>query len=144
MNGVYIVVRIEKKKPISIASRKQKARVLQQWVCKKISELTGMKWGKDCPIESRPMGQSGVDVRLDKDALLEFPFSVECKFQESWNVHSWVKQARSNKIKGTNWLLIAKRSRGKPVVIMDAEAFFDLLTDISLAYPFINEGDNNE
>ena len=40
-------------------SAKAKGRTLQQWICKKISEFTGFPCGKDCPIESRPMGQSG-------------------------------------------------------------------------------------
>jgi hypothetical protein len=52
---------------------------------------------------------------------------VECKNQEKWAIHSWIEQAQDNQKKGTDWLLIAKRSRKKPVVIMDAERFFELL-----------------
>ena len=74
------------------------------------------------------MGQSGTDVRMELAVLKEFPFSVECKAQESWGVHEWIKQAKDNQIEGTDWLLIAKRSRMDPVVIMDAEAFFELFS----------------
>ena len=116
-----------KKKRINTSSAKAKGRSFQQWVCSKISEITGFPHGKDCPIESRPMGQSGVDVRLEKAVLDYFPFSVECKRQESWSVHSWIEQAKQNIIPGTDWLLFCKSSRKDAVVIMDAEAFFKLL-----------------
>ena len=54
----------KKKKPISIASRKAKARKCQQWAAKKISDLIGLPWGSEEQIARREMGQSGVDVRL--------------------------------------------------------------------------------
>lgn len=73
------------------------------------------------------MGQSGVDIRLDKEALKKFPFSVECKRQENWAVSGWIEQAKQNQIKNTDWLLICKRSRKPAVIIMDAERFFELL-----------------
>lgn len=114
--------------PISIASRKAKARSLQQWVCKKVSELIGCEWGVDMPVESRPMGQTGCDVRLDAHAQRLLPFSVECKFQESWSVPAWIEQAKANRKEGTDWLLVAKRSREAPVVILDAEVFFETLS----------------
>lgn len=117
-----------KKNRISTSSAKAKGRAFQQWVCSKISEVTGYEHGKDCPIESRPMGQSGVDVRLESGVLACFPFSVECKRQESWSVHSWIEQAKQNIIPGTDWLLFCKSSRKDAVVIMDADAFFRLLS----------------
>ncbi len=119
----------KKKKRISVQSAKAKGRRLQQWVCERISNLTGEEWGSsgdDKPIESRPMGQSGCDVRMESHVRKMFPFSVECKFQESWSVHSWIKQAQENQVEGTDWLLVAKRSRCRPIVIMDARAFFDM------------------
>jgi hypothetical protein len=112
---------------ITIASAKAKGRNLQKWVAEKISELTGLPHGKDCPIESRPMGQSGTDVRLDNQAKALFPFAVECKAQESWSVHGWVEQAEKNASVTEPWILFCKRSRKPPVVIMDAEVFFEIL-----------------
>lgn len=120
-----------KKKRIKVSSAKAKGRNLQKWVCEQISLLTGIPWSsngkEDCPISSRPMGQSGTDVRLESHVKKLFPFSVECKWCESWSVPAWIEQAKTNQEKGTNWLLICKRSRNNPVVIMDAEAFFELL-----------------
>lgn len=118
------------KKKISVASAKAKGRRLQQWVCQQISDLTGFEWGRDCPIESRGMGQQGVDVRLEGRVLKLFPFSVECKAQESWSIHAWIEQAQENNIPDTDWLLVAKRSRKDPVVVMDAKAFFKLLRKV--------------
>lgn len=118
------------KRRIKVSSAKAKGRNLQQWVCKRISTLTGYEWGSsgdDKPIESRPMGQKGVDVRMESQVRKLFPFSVECKWQESWSVPAWIKQAIENMQKGTDWLLVIKRSRERPVVVMDAEAFFKLL-----------------
>ena len=117
------------KKRITVASAKNKGRRLQQWVCSMISKLTGLEWGQDCPIESRGMGQSGVDVRLEKKALNLFPYSVECKAQETWSIPAWIEQAQSNIIPGTNWLLVVKKSRKDPIVIMDATVFFELLAE---------------
>jgi hypothetical protein len=116
-----------KKKKISTSSAKAKGRNLQQWTCKKISELLDMPWGKDECIASREMGQSGVDVRLVGEAKNKFPFCVECKWQESWSIPAWIQQAKSNQEEGMDWLLIVKRNRNEPVVVMDADRFFELL-----------------
>ena len=108
-------------------SAKAKGRTLQQWICKKISEFTGFPCGKDCPIESRPMGQSGVDVRLEEDVLKVLPISVESKNQEKWSLLTWIEQAKKNRKPSTYWMLVVKKNRIKPIIIMDAEEFFELL-----------------
>ncbi len=111
-------------------SAKAKGRSLQKWACEKIAELTGFEHGKDKPIESRSMGQSGADVRLEGAVLAKFPFNVECKFQERWSITKWIEQAKANKTDGTNWLLICKQSRKPPVVILDAEVFFRIISNM--------------
>jgi len=123
------------KKRISPQSAKSKGRRLQQWVCKKVSELTGYEWGSsgdDKPIESRPMGQSGTDVRMESQVRELFPFSVECKFQETWSIPAWIEQAKINQVKGTDWLLVVKRSRKPPVVVIEASKFFKILEQIKI------------
>lgn len=121
-------IKPEKKRSITRASAKDKGRRLQQMVCQKASELIGLPWGKDCPIESRPMGQSGADVRLDTEARELFPFSVECKWCEAWSIPEWIRQAQANEMKDTNWVLVVKRSHVDPVVIIDMNTFFELLS----------------
>lgn len=120
----------DKKKPISIASRKAKGRNLQKWTAKKISELLCIPCGKDELIASREMGQSGTDVRLIGEALKRFPFSIETKSQETWSMNQFIQQAKANQMDSTDWLLIVKKNHDKPVVVMDADSFFNLLERI--------------
>lgn len=115
-----------KKKPISVSSRKAKARELQKLVASRISEITGIPCGKDELIESREMGQSGTDIKLIGEAKIKFPFAVECKRQEKLNLHESVKQAKANQEKGTDWLVISKRNNEDTIVSMDLDAFFRL------------------
>lgn len=119
-----------KKKRISVSSAKAKSRRLQNWVAEKISEITGYPWGYDEVIAPREMGQSGVDIRLVGDARKLFPFSVEAKNQEKWSIPSWIKQAESNCYEDTDWLLVVKKNRKNPIVIMDAEVFFSLVSKV--------------
>ena len=116
------------KKRIKNSSAKSKGRELQNWACRKISELLGIPWGKDELIASREASQAGTDVRLIGEAKTRFPFSVECKRCESWAIPAWIKQAKANQAKGTDWLLIVKKNREDPIVVMDANAFFELLS----------------
>jgi len=116
-----------KGKRILVSSAKAKGRHLQRMVAAKISELTGLAYGKDEQIAPREMGQSGVDIRLVADAKYRFPWSVECKFQETWSVPAWIQQAETNRMPGTDWLLVMKKARRDPVVVLDMDVFFDLL-----------------
>ena len=116
-----------KKKRITNASAKAKGRSLQQWTCQKISELLNLPWGKDEFIASREASQTGTDIRLIGKAKTSFPYSVECKWQETWSLPAWVEQAKSNQAKGTDWLLVIKKNHMHPLIVMDAERFFELL-----------------
>lgn len=119
-----------KKKPMSTASRKAKGRNLQYWVAGKVAELFGLtfSYGDDlCPVKSRGMGQSGKDVYLTDSKLDElFPFDIECKNTEQAPVYSFIEQAKSNARAEDSWLVIHKKNRSKPIVIMDAEKFFEI------------------
>ena len=115
------------KKPISIASRKAKARVAQNWVAQKIADLTGYTCGKDELICGRPMGQSGVDVQLIGEAREDAPWSIEVKNVEKVNLYDAIKQAKDNQMNGTDWLVILKKNKEDYIAVLDAEVFFDLL-----------------
>lgn len=116
----------KKKQPISIASRKAKARELQKYVAQKISDITGIPCGKDELIESREMGQAGSDIKLIGPAKKAFPFAVECKRQEKLNLHEAIKQAKANQPEGTDWLVVTRRSNEEAIITMDADKFFEL------------------
>jgi len=108
-------------------SAKAKGRRLQQWVANKIADLLDIPTGKDLDIESRPMGQSGVDVILRGKALKLFPFSVECKNTEKFSIPKWIKQAQKNKLSNTDWILFCKRNHMDPIVVLNAEVFFNIM-----------------
>ena len=125
---------------ISIASRKSKGRNFQKWVAEKISDLLGIPWGTDELISSRPMGQSGTDVCLIGKAKKLFKYSIEIKNQESWALPAWIKQAKSNQAKGTDWLLFIKKNRHEEIAVMSAEVFFKIQGEIIKLKEKLNRG----
>jgi hypothetical protein len=40
-----------------------------------------------------------------------------------------IKQAKANQMEGTDWLLVVRKNRMEPIVVMDAERFFELLRE---------------
>lgn len=113
-------------KPIKVRSAKNKGKNLQNRVCELISKFTGIPWGNkdEFLIQSRPMGQHGVDVILLGEARKLFPFSIECKSVESFSLAATVAQAIANTKAGDDWMIVHKSSKlVKPVVIMDFETF---------------------
>jgi intein/homing endonuclease len=75
-----------------------------------------------------------LEVEEDNTYVIEGGISVHnCKAQENWAIHQWIKQSKENQEEGTDWLLFAKRSRQNPVVVMDAERFFELLKKVKNA-----------
>lgn len=108
-------------------SRKSKGRRLQNWVAQQIAQITNLPVGKDEHIAPREMGQSGPDIRLSPLAREAFPFSIECKNSERWNLTQTIQQAINNSYPNTNWLVILKRNNYKPIAVIDAEIFFNLL-----------------
>ena len=116
-----------KKKRISVQSAKSKGRNLQKSVAKQIAELLDEPFGPDEDIASRPMGQSGCDIRLSPRIKKLFPYSVECKNQERFNLSSAIKQAIDNQMEDTEWLLVYTKNRFPIVVCMDINHFFKLL-----------------
>ena len=83
-------------------ARKEKAKRCQRYVAQKVAELTGLECGKDCPVESRQMGETGPDVRLDAEARKRFPFTTECKNRR-------YKMSENEKIYG---ILVSLNSNG--------------------------------
>ena len=105
------------------SSAKAKGRKLQQWFANVLVEGLGLD-RED--LESRPMGSQGEDIILGKQSREIFPYSVECKNQEAVNVWKAYEQASEN-CKGYEPLVVIKRNRHKPLVVMDAEKFVQLI-----------------
>ena len=104
------------------SSAKAKGRKLQQWFANLLVETLGVD---EEDIESRPMGSQGEDIIMGKQTRQVFPYSVECKNQEAVNVWKAYEQATEN-CKGYEPLVVIKRNRTNPLVLVDAEYFVEL------------------
>jgi len=105
-------------------SAKGKGRRLQQWMRDLILEnFTDLE---PDDVRSTGMGQSGEDLQLSPAARRLFPYSVEAKNCERLNVWGAYEQAAANSGKHEP-LLVMKKNRKKPLVVLDAEAFIELV-----------------
>ena len=103
-------------------SAKAKGRKLQQWMRNLLIEKLEVH-PED--IESRSMGAGGEDLIMARAAREKFPMSIECKNQEKVNVWEAYKQAEDNSGKYEP-VVIIKRNKAKPLVVVDAEYFVSL------------------
>ena len=80
-------------------------------------------------VESRSMGAGGEDLMFSSQARKVFPYSVECKNQESLNVWKSYEQAQANS--GVyEPLLVIKKNRKQPLIVMDAKYFVELTKEV--------------
>ena len=103
-------------------SAKAKGRRLQQWVRDLLIEKLDIH-PED--IESRSMGAGGEDLIMARAAREKFPYSIECKNQESVNLWKSYEQAQENS-KDYEPVVIIKKNNFKPLVVVDAEHFIKL------------------
>ena len=103
-------------------SNKAKGRILQQWVRDLLIEKLEVH-PED--IESRSMGAGGEDLIMSRSAREKFPYSIECKNQESLNIWKSYEQAQQN---SGNYepIVVIKRNNVKPLVLVDADYFVEL------------------
>ena len=79
-------------------------------------------------VRSITMGDSGEDILLSPAARRLFPFSVECKNQESLNIWSAIEQAENNS--GNHIpLVIFKRNRTKTYAVLEFDKLLKLLDE---------------
>ena len=71
------------------------------------------------------MGAGGEDLIMARAARQRFPYSIECKNQESINVWKSYEQAQENS-KDYEPVVVLKRNNTKPLVLVDAEYFVKL------------------
>ena len=103
-------------------SAKAKGRRLQQWFRDLLIEKLDIH-PED--IESRSMGAGGEDLIMARAARQRFPYSIECKNQESVNLWKSYEQAQENS-KDYEPVVVLKRNNTKPLVLVDAEYFVKL------------------
>ena len=108
-------------------SRKAKGRRLQQQFMQLLIEKLDID-PED--LESRSMGAGGEDLIMSKAARHKFPYSVECKNQESLNIWKAWEQANGNK--GLyEPLVVIKKNGVRPLVVLDAENFLDMIKEFN-------------
>ena len=108
-------------------SRKAKGRRLQQQFMQLLIEKLDID-PED--IESRAMGSGGEDLIMSKAARNKFPYSVECKNQESLNIWKAWDQANGNK--GLyEPMIVIKKNGVRPLVVLDAENFLEMIKEFN-------------
>jgi hypothetical protein len=112
------------------ASRKAKGRRLQQQIRDDI--IDGLELSPH-DILSRAMGQAGSDLALSSAARDRFPFSVECKSQESLNIWKALEQCEANSDGELMPLLIFKLGHSQIYACLRWDDLLDIVTDMHLA-----------
>jgi hypothetical protein len=79
------------------------------------------------------MGAGGEDLIMARAAREKFPYSIECKNQESLNVWKSYEQAESNS-GDYEPVVFIKRNKQKPLVVVDAEYFIKLHARVAKEY----------
>ena len=135
------------RKRITTASAKDKGRRLQKMIAEKIGELLDVRVGKDEPVAPREMSQTGTDIRIVGEYRKHFPFAVECKWQERWDIPGWIKQAKANTDPDNDyltWLLFVKKNRSDVYVVLEADALFKILSAANMneLYTLLKGGKN--
>ena len=104
-------------------SAKAKGRRLQQWCRDQILESFPSLTEAD--VMSTSMGAGGMDVQLSTIARELFPFAIEAKNTERVKVWESFDQAEANTPEGMQPILVIKRNGSAPLVVIDAEFFFE-------------------
>jgi len=111
----------------SVRSRKAKGRRLQNWVRDALlGAFPGLE--KDEDVWCAIMGESGVDIKLSKEAQKLFPFSVECKNKETWKgLYDAYDQAISNA--SLEPAVVLKMNKRDPLLTLDFKAFLSIVRE---------------
>lgn len=107
-------------------SAKNKGRSLQNLMRDRFREqFKGVL--EDGDIESRTMGCSGEDIILSPSAKKLIPFSIECKNVEKLNFWEAIEQAESNSTSDRIPMVVFKKNRKQPYVIVSLDNFMKLI-----------------
>lgn len=109
------------------ASSKAKGRNFQQQIRDLI--LSSFLTLEPDDVKSTSMGAQGEDVQLSPAARKLVPYQIECKAKARAQVYTWYEQALSHGLHEP--LVFVKQDRKKPLVIMDAGHFLELLKELN-------------
>jgi len=74
-----------------------------------------------------PSGVKGMDIWLSPIAQKLFPFAVEAKNQENARPWEWIKQAESNQKENLKPIVVFKRNREEPYIIISLKNFMEIV-----------------
>ncbi len=73
------------------------------------------------------MGAGGEDILFSPVAARRVGLSVECKSRDRIAVYGFYEQAKTNTPGEREAIVVVKQNRSSPLVVVDAEYFFDIL-----------------
>lgn len=107
-------------------SAKAKGRKLQQWVRDQILQRFPTLSTDD--VRSTSMGAGGEDIQLSTAARELVSYTIECKNRKAIAVFKDYEQACTHNL--IEPLVILKQNQSKPLALVDAEHFLDLVQKI--------------
>ena len=120
-------------------SAKARGRQFQKRIAKEIQDIFSLE---ERDVVSTPASVPGVDIILSQKAKMLFPYSVECKNQETTSIWGWMKQAEQNCGK-LNPLLVFTRNHSKTYVMIEWSKFLQLVKYTAAVEKWV-EGEENE
>ena len=115
---------------MNTATRKAKGKRLQKHICNLILKYFPILSDKD--VISIRMGRPGEDVQLSNKAKKKFPYSIECKNQERMKYLWDAYEQAVNNSKNLEPLVVLKINNKKPLILIDAEHFIKLQSEIKI------------
>ena len=107
-------------------SAKQKGRKLQQWVRDQILQRFPTLSIDD--VRSTSMGAGGEDIQLSSAARNLVNYCIECKNRKAIAVYKDYEQAKTHGL--VEPLVILKQNLSKPLALVDAQHFLDMVQKI--------------
>jgi len=105
-------------------SAKNKGRRFENMVGQAIATAINEKYGRYEMVRNAGV-QSGRDIICIGIAAEKYPFSVECKCQERWDVPSYIAQAAKNCQPGQDYQIVIGKNRMDPHIIMRLDVWLD-------------------
>ena len=119
-------LRKERKSNLKPQSAKAKGRKLQQWVRDQILQRFPTLTIDD--VRSTSMGAGGEDVQLSPKARSFVSYTIECKNRKAIAVFKDYEQAKTHK--DVEPLVVLKQNLSKPLALIDAQHFLDMVQKI--------------
>eukprot|EP00049_Salpingoeca_infusionum_P020500 m.364242 g.364242 ORF g.364242 m.364242 type:complete len:219 (+) comp26100_c0_seq1:125-781(+) len=114
---------------MAVRAAKAKGRRLQQLVAQMIR--TQFPSISESDVVSLPMGLSGPDVSMSREARTVFPFVIECKNHEKPQLWQAWKQCLSYSTRcEEDPLVVLKKNHAEPVCLLEQTVFEDLVASV--------------